>query len=395
MTQLPAPGGPDRTARSASGRRTIGLAARATGLLAATLLVAACGNNADDSPAKAAAKAAARPALTVALVTPQTAEWPQTLAANGNIVAWQEAVIGAELSGLRVTEVLVNVGDAVKRGQPLAKLATDAILADLAQARASVTEAEAALAEAKANADRSKQLQSQGFISPQATIQVLTAEQTTAARLAAARARVQAEEVRLAQARILAPDDGVISARNATVGSLTQPNQELFRLIRGGRLEWRAEVTGTELTKLAPGVRATLTTASGVKVEGTVRAVAPSVDPATRNGIVYVDLPASGAVRAGTFARGEFELGRGGALTLPQSAVVLRDGFTYVFLVGADNKVVQSKVEVGRRLGDRIEVVAGLPPSVRVVETGGGFLADGDTVRVVEAAAAPVKSAQK
>ena len=277
-------------------------------------------------------------------------EWPQTLAANGNIVAWQEAVIGAELSGLRLTEVLVNVGDTVKRGQPLAKIATDAVLADLAQARASVTEAEAALAEAKANAERSKQLQSQGFISSQATIQVLTAEQTTAARLAAARARVQAEEVRLAQARIVAPDDGVISARTATVGSLTQPNQELFRLIRGGRLEWRAEVTGTELT------RARTRNAGHAHysqrrhaVDGTVRAVAPAVDPATRNGIVYVDLPASGAVRAGTFARGEFELGRGGALTLPQSAVVLRDGFAYVFLVSADNKVVQSKVEVGRR----------------------------------------------
>jgi RND family efflux transporter MFP subunit len=331
----------------------------------------------------------------VALATPERIEWPQTLAANGNIVPWQEAIIGAELSGLRLTEVLVNVGDTVKRGQPLAKIATDAVLADLAQARASVTEAEAALAEAKANAERSKQLQSQGFISSQATIQVLTAEQTTAARLAAARARVQAEEVRLAQARIVAPDDGVISARTATVGSLTQPNQELFRLIRGGRLEWRAEVTGTELTKLAPGMRATLTTAGGVKVEGTVRAVAPAVDPTTRNGVVYVDLPAGSAARAGSFARGEFELGRGGALTLPQSAVVLRDGFAYVFLVNADNKVVQSKVEVGRRLGDRIEIVAGLPPSARVVETGGGFLADGDTVRVVDAAAAPVKSAQK
>jgi RND family efflux transporter MFP subunit len=206
---------------------------------------------------------------------------------------------------------------------------------------------------------------------------------------------VQAEEVRLAQARIVAPDDGVISARAATVGSLTQPNQHLIRLILGGRLEWRAEVTGTELTKLAPGMRATLTTASGEKVAGTVRAVAPSVDPATRNGIVYVDLPTHSAVRAGTFARGEFELGRGSALTLPQSAVVLRDGFAYVFLVSADNKVVQSKVEVGRRLGDRIEVIAGLPPTVRVVETGGGFLADGDTVRVVETAAPPVKSAQK
>ncbi len=376
-------------------RRALPLIAAGAVFAAATLVVG-CSKEPESGSVKVDTKAAAaRPALTVALATPERIDWPQTLAANGNIVAWQEAVIGAELSGLRLTDVLVNVGDPVKRGQPLAKIATDAVLADLAQARASVTEAEAALAEAKANAERSKQLQSQGFISSQATIQVLTAEQTTAARLAAARARVQAEEVRLAQARIVAPDDGVISARTATVGSLTQPNQELFRLIRGGRLEWRAEVTGTELTKLAPGMRATLTTANGDRVDGTVRAVAPSVDPATRNGIVYVDLPANGGARAGTFARGEFELGRGGALTLPQSAVVLRDGFAYVFLVSTDNKVVQSKVEVGRRLGDRIEIIAGLPPSVRVVETGGGFLADGDTVRVVESATAPVKSAQK
>ena len=166
-------------------------------------------------------------------------------------MAWQEAVIGAELSGLRVTDVLVNVGDSVKRGQPLASIATEGVLADLAQAKASVAEAEAALVEARANAERSKQLQAQGFISPQATIQVVTAEQTAAARLAAARARVQAEDVRLAQTRVVAPDDGVISARTATVGSLTTPNQEMFRLIRGGRLEWRAEVTASELQKLA------------------------------------------------------------------------------------------------------------------------------------------------
>jgi RND family efflux transporter MFP subunit len=362
--------------------------------LTAVVLLAACGDKADTSAATSGAKAAARPALTVALVLPQKVEWPQTLAANGNIVAWQEAVIGAELTGLRITEVLVNVGDRVKRGQPLAKVATDTVAADLAQARASVTEAEAALAEAKANAERSKQLQAQGFISPQATIQVLTAEQTTGARLAAARARAQAEEVRMAQTRIVAPDDGVISARTATVGSLTQPNQELFRLIRGGRLEWRAEVTAAELARIAPGTRATLTTADGKRIEGTVRSVAPAVDPATRNGLVYVDVPPGTAARAGTFARGEFELGREPALTLPQSAVVLRDGFAYVFLVNAENRVVQNKVAVGRRVGDRVEIVSGLPASAGVVETGGGFLADGDTVRVVDAAtpsAAPRK----
>jgi len=379
-------------------RSTLSATSRVTALAAGTgmaLLLVGCGDDAARQAKSDAKATAARPALTVALAIPQQANWPQTLAANGNVMAWQEAIIGAELSGLRVTEVLVNVGDSVKRGQPLARIAAESVLADLAQAKASVAEAEAALAEAKANAERSKQLQSQGFISSQATIQVLTAEQTTAARLAAARARVQAEEVRLAQARIVAPDDGVISARTATVGSLTAPNQEMFRLIRGGRLEWRAEVTGSELQKITPGMRAVVTTASGTRIDGTVRAVAPAVDPLTRNGIVYVDLPPGSAVRAGTFARGEFELGSGSALTLPQSAVVLRDGFSYVFLVGADNKVVQSKVEVGRRVGDRIEIVAGLPPSGRVVESGAGFLADGDTVRVVDAAAAPVKSAQK
>ncbi len=358
----------------------------------------ATGQAVKDARSDTAAKklaASSRPALTVSTVAPQKADWPRTISANGNITAWQEAIIGAELSGLRLTDVLVNVGDTVKRGQLLARIAADAVSADLAQARASVVEAEAALAEAKANAERSKQLQAQGFISPQATIQVVTAEQTTAARLAAARARVQAEEVRLAQTRIVAPDDGVISARTATVGSLTQPNQELFRLIRGGRLEWRAEVTAAELARLRPGVAASLTTPSGERITGRVRAVAPSVDPATRNGIVYVDIAAGTAARAGTFARGEFELDRSPALTLPQSAVLLRDGFAYVFRIGPDNKVAQIKVEVGRRVGDRVEVRDGIDATTRVVETGAGFLADGDTVRVVESPALPVKSAAK
>ena len=363
-----------------------------TALLATTLLITGCGKDGGNS--KAEAKAAARPALTVTVTTAQRADWPRTLTANGNVTAWQEAVIGAELSGLRVTDVLVNVGDSVKRGQPLASIATEGVLADLAQAKASVAEAEAALVEARANAERSKQLQAQGFISSQATIQVVTAEQTAAARLAAARARVQAEDVRLAQSRVVAPDDGVISARTATVGSLTTPNQEMFRLIRGGRLEWRAEVTASELQKLEPGMRATLTTASGTRIEGTVRAVAPSVDPATRNGLVYVDLP-PGSARAGTFARGEFQLGSGAALTVPQSAVVLRDGFAYVFTVSTENKVMQSKVEVGRRVGDRIEILAGLPADARLVESGAGFLSDGDVVRVVETPVAPVKAAEK
>ena len=90
-------------------------------------------------------------------------------------------------------------------------------------------------------------------------------------------------------------------------------------------------------------------------------------------------------VKAGMYARGEFDIGASEGLTLPQSAVVLRDGFNYALAVGEDNKVTQLKVGVGRRFGDRIEITSGLDAKARVVASGGGFLTDGDTVRVVAA----------
>jgi RND family efflux transporter MFP subunit len=332
-------------------------------------------------------QAAARPALTVRLSAPQTQDWPQVLPANGNVVAWQEAVIGAEIANYRITEVRVQVGDTVRKGQVLARIASDTVASELAEARAAVAELEASAAEARGNAERAQELKAKGFYSSQLNTQYQTAEHTAQARLAAARARQQAADLKMSKTAVLAPDDGVISARSATVGSLTQPGQELFRLIRGGRLEWRAEVPSAELGKVKPGAVARLTAPSGETVQGTVRAVSPSVDPQTRNGLVYVDLPAASAVRAGMFARGEFELAHGPALTLPQSAVVLREGFAYVFRLEGEERVAQTKVELGRRVGERVEVVAGLAAGARVVESGAGFLADGDVVKVVAEAA--------
>jgi HlyD family secretion protein len=341
--------------------------------------------------------AAARPALTVVLASPQRAELPLVVPANGNIAAWQEAIVGAEAAGLRLAQVRVNVGDRVRRGQVLATFAEALPQADLAQARAAMTEAEATLAEAVANAQRARDLQASGALSAQQINQYLTAERTAEARLQAQRALFRTQEIRLAQTQVLAPDDGVISARAATVGAVVSPGQELFRLIRQGRLEWRAEVASSDLARLQPGMAVRVTPAGGEPVTGKLRMVAPTVDVATRNGLVYVDLPQPGSARMGMFARGEFEIGRSPALTLPQTAVLLRDGFSHVFQVGADSKVRQVKVTVGRRLGDRIEITGGLDPAARVVASGAGFLGDGDTVRVVAAApgVTPAASAAK
>jgi RND family efflux transporter MFP subunit len=129
-------------------------------------------------------------------------------------------------------------------------------------------------------------------------------------------------------------------------------------------------------------------------LDGRVRLVAPTVDPANRMGRVLVDLPAHGTARAGMFARGEFVLGEQAVLTLPQSALLLRDGFAYVFRIEG-SKVRQAKVETGRRQGDRVEVKAGLQAGEPVVTQGVGFLADGDTVRVVAAPAGAASGVAK
>jgi multidrug efflux pump subunit AcrA (membrane-fusion protein) len=115
--------------------------------------------------------------------------------------------------------------------------------------------------------------------------------------------------------------------------------------------------------------------------------LAPTLDRQTRNAIVYVDLPPGSPLRAGMFVRGELQVGQGAALTLPQSAVVLRDGFAYVFSAGGDGRVTEVKVELGRRIGDRVEVTRGVTPEMKLVASGAGFLTDGDTVRVVDAGA--------
>jgi RND family efflux transporter MFP subunit len=324
-------------------------------------------------------------ALTVTIVQPEQQNWKQTFTANGNIAAWQEVVIGSELSGQRLTRVNVNVGDEVKRGQVLAEINSDTIRADLAAAKASYAEAQAVLANAVTNNKRIQQLKNTGAISAQELTQYQTSQATAQARLDASRAQIESNQLRLAQTQVISPDNGVISARTATVGSLAQTGQELFRLIRDHRLEWRAEVTTSDLYKLKQGMNARIFSPDPAQpaLTGKVRMIAPVIDPQTRYGLVYVDLPATQAVRMGMFVKGEFDLGEKPALTIPQTALLLRDGFAYVFIVGNNNRVTQQKVTVGRRLADRVEILD-LPANVKLVAAGTGFLADGDLVAVAK-----------
>ncbi|MDX8128507.1 efflux RND transporter periplasmic adaptor subunit [Methylomonas sp. OY6] len=340
-------------------------------------------------PAPSTEAPAANPALSVSAIRPQTHDIPLSLTANGSIAAWQEAVIGAEIGDLRLSAVNVQIGEAVKKGQVLATFSDESVLADVAQARGIVAEAEANLAEARLNAERARKVSVSGALSAQQVDQYLTGAKTAEAKLQSAKAQLDAQLLRLKYTKVLASDDGVISARSATLGAVATKGQELFRLIRQNRLEWRGELTAAEMTQLKPGNKVRVEVPNVGSIDGEVRFLAPTLDVQNRNGLVYVDLPhaAQTGLRAGMFARGEFELGSSTALTVPQEALSLRDGFSYVFLLTEQTedraRVKQVKVQLGRRNGDQVEILAGVAAEDRLVAGGASFLADGDSVRVV------------
>ena len=343
-----------------------------------TVLFSLKSGAADDKKA-----APAKAALSVTTVQPTQSTLAIKLPANGTVAAWQEAIIGSEANGLRLVDVKANVGDRVSKGQVLASFAKEQVNAEVAQAQASFAEAQANALDAAGNADKARTLAASGALSEQQINQYTTLDKTAKARLEAAKAMLAVQRVRLRQTGVVAPDSGVISSRSATVGAVVGSGTELFKMIRGGRLEWRAEVTSTELASIKPGSIASVTAASGAQVQGKVRMIAPTVDSATRNTLVYVDLPANAGIKAGMFAKGEFELGASNALTLPQQALVLRDGFTYAMRLEPGSKVRQVKLQTGRRLGDAVEIMQGAKTGEQFVASGAAFLADGDTVKVV------------
>ena len=362
--------------------------------MAQTFATAVCVLPLDSRANKPTDEAALKPALTVTTTQVMQTALPMTLAASGSIAAWQEVIVGSESNGLRLTAVRAEVGDGVRTGQVLALFDDVTVKNDVAQARAALQEAAAYAAEAVANAERARSLQQTQALSAQQMTQYLTAEKTAQAKEAAAKAALNAQTLRLQKTQVRAPDSGTISARTAVIGAVAGSGAELFRLIRKSRLEWRAEVTAAELGRLKAGMPVTLKVTNDVSINGKIRTIAPTIDPQTRIGLVYVDLlpqdSRQAAVKAGMFAKGVFSLGHSVAPVLPQQALVIRDGFTYVFKLNSNNHVSRVKVQTGRRFNDQIEIISGLAAGTTVVMTGAGFLNEGDLVRVVKAS--PLKS---
>lgn len=336
-------------------------------------------------PAKDPAAGAPASAMTVELVAPDRRDWSQTLQGSGPVTAWQELIVSPETGGLRVAELLVDVGDVVKRGQVLARLADDSLKVDLRKQEAVVAQSRSSLEQASAYVRRANAVGATGSLSDQQIEEYRISEATARATLQSSQADLDSVKLKLVQTRVLAPDDGVVSSKSGIAGNVVSAGTELFRLVRRGRLEWRPEFDARELASVKTGQKADLTLPSGERIQGTVRIPAPTLSTSTGRATVYVSLTGDSTARAGMFASGLIRLGTTPAVTLPQTAIVMRNGRSYVYLVDAHNKVSAQTVTTGRRQDDRVELLSTLASDARVVASGGAFLSEGVLVTVKRA----------
>lgn len=324
-------------------------------------------------------------AMAVTVIPATSQQIRRSVLVSGPVAAWEEMQLGVEVSGLRVTALNVDVGQQVRKGELLLQLDHRSLDSDLAQANASLREAEAGASLARSQLARGEALVKDKYISATQLDELRAGRVQGDARVGTARAMRDTAVLRRSFADLRAPDSGVISKRLAQPGQVVTSGGELLRLIRQGRLEWRAELAEAELARVKPGDRIELATRDGKTVIGSVRAVSPGVDASTRTGTIHADLPQPDGLQPGTFLQGHIDTGSAQAITVPTAAVVQRDGHPNVFTVDAKGIVHRLRIRTGGTYDGRVEVLEGLKDGDQIVDQGSGFLGDGDTVRIVNA----------
>ena len=311
---------------------------------------------------------------------------------TGGIVARYDQPIGVEGDGGRVSEVLVESGDRVTRGQALARLDTAVVSAQVANWRAAVEQARAEAGLAEADYRRAAAVaDSVGALSKEEVDKRHSVVATSTARVKSAEAQLAEVEARLSRTSIRAPADGIVLTRTAEVGQTAMPGgAPLFRLARGGEVEMRAQVAERDLPRLKIGQDAEVfLTGIATPFHGKVRLVSAVIDPQTRLGEMRVALAQQPDLRPGAFARGEVKVGSDMRPVVPQTAV-LSDGPTnFVYVVGADKHVLRRAVKVSGTQPQGIVIGEGIDGSERIVTSAGAFLHEGELVRLAEAKDAP------
>ena len=319
--------------------------------------------------------------LTAVVATVSNHVLRNDILATGNVAAWREIPISTEANGLAIVELLADEGDAVEKGQVLARLNSSILTAQISQQNAAIDELKASLAAAESDLNRARLVRA-GVISGQVTEQRETLVKTTTAKLAAARAALEEFNARLVQTVIVAPAAGMIASRNIALGQVVQTGTEMFKLVQDGRIEVDALVSDVVLLNIKTGESATITGPNGATEKGRVRIVAPTVDARTRLGTVRITLDAKTLLKPGMFARVELATAPSVSLAVPLKSLVWRQSRAGVFKVDEAGRVAFAEVSTGRKTSDYVEIRSGLQTGENVVVEGAGLLKDGDAVRV-------------
>ncbi|WP_287129206.1 efflux RND transporter periplasmic adaptor subunit [Candidatus Cyanaurora vandensis] len=349
--------------------------------------------------------------LTISTAAVQVRPVLKTMDVSGSVAPWEQLQVGSEVGGLRIAQVPVEEGQRVRRGQVLAVLNSDVLQAQVRQAQARLVNAQAQvrqqqanlkqnqarLIESDANYQSALSLSERGALSDQETRARRTAFESTQAQVdqaqqgiavaqsvvAESKAAISQYQAQLAQTRILAPDNGWILKKDAYIGNISAVGTPLFTMARQSRLELNAQVPEADLPRLKVGQRVTVVSDadSSLKASGTIRQVGPAIDTTSRQAVVKIALNGNERLRPGMFVRAQVQVATVNSLTVPAQAVSMRQDAAQVFVL-TGNKVQVRPVQVGERTGVLVEILSGLKAGERVVAAGGGYLKNGDTVKV-------------
>ena len=336
-----------------------------------------------DGAAAGAPGEASIPNVTVVIPGRQSVQ--AMISANGTIAARREMPVGVAGEGGQVVRVLVEPGQWVGAGQPLAIIDRSVQAQQAASLAASIRVAQADADLAQAELTRADALVSRGFISKADMDRKRATRDAANARVRVAQAQYAESQARNGRLNIVAPAAGLVLTRQVEPGQIVSSGSGvLFRMARGGEMEMMAQLAEADLARIPVGTRATVTPVGAAQgIAGQVWQKSPVIDPQTRQGMVRIAIPYSAELRPGGFADAQLIAGSGEAPLLPESAVQSNTEGSFVLVVGKDNKVERRAVKVGSVSDAGVAIASGLTGNERVIVLAGAFLNVGDKVKPV------------
>lgn len=350
--------------------------------------------------------------MTVTVVVARPDDIIEKVPVVGSLIAREEIEVHPLVQARAIEHILVEIGQRVEKGQPLAVLdTTEAVMllgkneVSLLRARAAV-EVEASKlevaavteAETRKNLERSRALQPKGAVSQQVLDQHQNTHARALAELGVARQSLQLAEadaelivrerreieLTIERSTVKAPDAGLVLKRSARIGAMTSSSASpLFVIAKNAAIEFVAQVTETSFMQLEEGMRAEISLSGHDRpLSGTLRLNAAELDPTTRSGEVRIELDETAGLKPGAFARGSIYASARRNILLPGSAVKTASGASTVLVV-KEGVVDVRPVTVGARQDGLVEIVDGVSDGEMVVLKSGSFLKADEKVRPV------------